>query len=144
MTNLTAIISAIAVLVSCGGVYFSFRFSRITILNNVQTMMLEKARECNVLWKKGVWDHMSPNNTGDVFVSAVREVFTSLELMDNCLDHYKLRGKREFLVEQFWAQLHYDLRVFLKDDRSQDRLKIMSGQIINFQQKYYYLKPVLF
>lgn len=137
------IISFVAITISAITLYYSRKFSQIGILNNLQDLMLRKADDCNKLWDKACVDVVHPNASSEVFSNSVLEVYTSLNLLDNCLENYSLKDKREFLIKQFWAQLTYRFRVFLKDDTSQDKVKSFSGAIIDFQRDFHYLKPVL-
>lgn len=144
MEPVTIIISVAAITISIFSAYFSYTFSRINILNTLQDLMLRKAAECNKFWEEAIRASFDPNTTNSVFERPVQEIFISIKLLDSCLEQYSLKRKRDFLIQQFWAQLTFRLRAFLKDSTSEDKVKMLAASLTAFQKEFPHLKAVLF
>ncbi len=120
------ILSIIAILISVISFFFYRRYSRINILFSLQELMTKKASICNVLREEAIQDTFEfvpepPVN----YEKLVLELSMTIKLLDNSLQKYGFEKERDFLLNQFWLQLDFPLRSFLKDELSENAVSFL-------------------
>ncbi|HLA57166.1 MAG TPA: hypothetical protein VK622_00320 [Puia sp.] len=125
---LLVIIPSLAAIAAFWNAWAIIKYSRINVMNSLQNFMLEKAKDCNVLWKyhNGVQlsfvytDYTSNDNFP---IPVLSEIIISKQLLDNSLESlYRIESlkKRSFLLKQFWIQLDTSLRTAIIERKNKE------------------------
>lgn len=131
-------ISALALLGSIWSIRAANKYSRINVIHSLQQLVLEKAKDCNNLWKIVKNGNFDPAyaNTGTPYIDTVSEIIISLQLLDNSVEEYKQKGKTDFYLRQFWTQLDTSLRTFIMQAQYGAFNQVLQQQIIDIQNKF--------
>jgi len=110
-------ISILALLVALWSSRETIKYSRINFLHLLQQLMLQKAKDCNLLWENAfnVLTGVQFSNPSFKYVPTISEIIISIQLLDNSLVEYSQIDKRDFFLKQFWIQIDTSLREYFKD-----------------------------
>jgi len=110
------VISIVALVLSIKNV----GYSRINMFNTIQKMILDKAKDCNLLYSSNFENWIkSPSYIGMVksefsYSSIVNEVYVSVKLLENTLNEFRIPHKLDFFILQYWYQLSHPIREYLR------------------------------
>lgn len=142
---MTISISVGAILFSIYSFYVSTQKVEISIIHSLQELVLEKARDCNMLFQEA---KRIENKSIDKLPSMIAitdlisEITISRQLIDNSLREYKLNKRRNFFLLQFWTQLNTSLRIFIQrhnfdgvNDSTEEQVEMLRGDFMQFFHK---------
>ena len=132
-----SIVAAYATIVNAYSARVNAVSSRKNIINFIQNLVLQKANECNKLWKEIERDVMNNNGIQSksvLIVPLISEIIITFQLVDNCLKEYKYKKKRNFLLRQFWTQLNTSLRLFIQHENVGNYTETLNRQILDIKR----------
>lgn len=92
------------------------KYSKINFLYLLERLVTERAKECNLLWKKAFEESRHPQENVNLrYTPIISEIIVSIQLLDNSLKEYSQMEKRNFFIKQFWIQLDTPLREYFKN-----------------------------
>jgi len=132
------VLSILAFVVSFISWTTSKHYSDISLIHTVQDLMLQKAKDCNLMYFeawRGAPELQESLHLRDVDV--VSEIIISFQLLDNILANYSLKKKETFFLRQLWTQLSTSIRSKIKKwDNIEKYHTTTQQQIRDIQTKF--------
>ena len=137
---LSLAMSALALIIAFIGWASSRKYSHLNLLHTVQDMMLQKAKDCNLLYEK-ISEKPVPQfkwiEFEDEYSPVISEATSGFKLLENLLERYSLGWKKEFFLEQFWLQLNESVRSYLMNLKEIENYdEINQKKIRNIQEEF--------
>lgn len=115
----TITISSVALALSGFSIWLSARYSTISVLHSLHEIILQKARDCNIIYQQAL-DTSSRSGysitTQIEETNMISEIVISIQLLDKSLKRYGLVNRRDFFLLQFWIQLNTGARLYIKSN----------------------------
>lgn len=131
---LTFVVSLFAAIGTVINAWALIKYSKINVVNGLQQLMLAKANFCNSLWNEARETAAHPQmDLRIVYTPVITEVIVSIQLLDNSLMVYSEKGRRQFLLNQFWIELNTSLREFIKNSTVEELQGALKQQILDLK-----------